>query len=99
MSSPSQSPQAGALLIDVRSQGEYQAARLQGAICLPLPELLARIASVAPDKQCPILLYCASGARSEMARQMLMAEGYTQVVNGGGAGQVAMQYGLGVERG
>lgn len=87
------------LLIDVRSTGEFAAAHVKGSICLPLPELAARIAQLAPDKDQPLLLFCASGARSQMALQQLQALGYHQVENGGGAGQVAMRLGLPIERG
>lgn len=87
------------LLIDVRSQGEYAAAHLQGSICLPLSDIAARIEQVVPDKQQPILLFCASGARSDMALRLLQGLGYSQVENGGGAGQVAMRLGCPVVRG
>lgn len=90
---------SGTVLIDVRSHGEYAAAHLQGALCLPLDELTTRVGSVVPDLHQAVLLYCASGMRSEMARQQMLRMGYTQVVNGGGAGQVALSLGLPVVRG
>lgn len=87
------------LLIDVRSAGEFAAGHVKGSICLPLPELAARIAQIAPDKAQPLLLFCASGMRSQMALQQLQGLGYQQLENGGGAGQVAMRLGLPIERG
>jgi len=87
------------LLIDVRSQGEYAAAHLEGSICLPLSDIATLIGQVAPDKQQPLLLFCASGVRSDMAMRLLQSMGYSQVENGGGAGQVAMRLGCAVVRG
>lgn len=86
------------LMIDVRSEGEYAAGHMQGSICLPLSDIAARIAQVAPDKQQPIVLCCASGARSEMALRLLQGLGYSQVVNGGGAGQLALRLGRQIQR-
>jgi phage shock protein E len=53
---------------------------------------------VAPDKHASIMLCCASGARSGMACGFLQQQGYTQVVNGGGAGAVALQLNRPIDR-
>lgn len=90
---------AAPLLIDVRSEGEYAAAHLERSICLPLADIGARIEQLVPDKQQPLLLFCASGVRSDMAMRLLQSMGYHQVENGGGAGQVAMRLGCAVVRG
>lgn len=87
------------ILIDVRSQGEFAAGHLQGSLCLPLSDITARIEQVVPDKHQPIILCCASGARSEMAMRLLHGMGYSQVLNGGGAGQLAMRLGRSIQRG
>jgi hypothetical protein len=55
---------ANAILIDVRSSGEYQAGYIYGAVSLPLGEVVDRIHSVVPDKDTPVIVYCQSGARS-----------------------------------
>ncbi len=88
-----------ALLIDVRSRGEFAGGHIAGSLNLPLDELPSRIASVAPDKAAPLLLFCASGIRSARAAAFLAAQGYTQVHNGGGVGAVAMKLGRPVQRG
>lgn len=72
------------LVIDVRSEREFAARALQGAINVPLPALVARIGEIAPQRDTEIALYCASGGRSEMACAMLHALGYVRVVNAGG---------------
>jgi len=78
------------LLIDVRSPGEYAGGYLDGAVNLPLDQLQAGIARVAPDLGQPIVLYCASGGRSGMGCMLLQQMGYRQVSNGGGIGMLAM---------
>jgi phage shock protein E len=70
---------AGAKILDVRSPGEFQADHLEKAINLPVDQVAARIAEVAPDKAAPLLVYCQSGRRSARAKQILQNLGYTQV--------------------
>lgn len=96
---PAATPPEGAVLIDVRTRGEFAGGHIAGSLNLPLDELPARIASVAPDKDAPLLLFCASGARSGRAAAFLAGQGYTQVHNGGGVGTVAVQLGLTIQRG
>ena len=72
------------LVIDVRSEREFQATALQGAINLPLSQLEHRIREVVADEATPIALYCASGARSGIACMMLKQMGYADVRNAGG---------------
>lgn len=75
---------APVLVIDVRSEREFQTAALQGAINLPLPQLERRIRELVDDPATPIALYCASGARSGIACRTLKQMGYAQVSNAGG---------------
>lgn len=73
----------GALLLDVRTEGEYAEGHIPGAKNLPL-QSLEGIASVAPAKDTPLFLYCRSGARSGQATSLLQRMGYTRVTNIGG---------------
>lgn len=73
----------GGRVIDVRTTAEYEAGHLPQAVNVPLGELSERIAAVAPDKNQPLLLHCASGARSASAAKILMGLGYTRAVNVG----------------
>ncbi len=75
--------QEQALWIDVRTQAEYDAGHLPNAILIPYNEIAARIESVAKDKKATINLYCRSGSRAGVAKQMLEELGYTHVVNRG----------------
>lgn len=74
--------QQGAALVDVRSAAEFAQASAPGTINIPLQELGARLAEI--PKDVPVVVGCASGTRSGMARMMLRKNGYTQVHNIGG---------------
>lgn len=71
-----------ALFIDVRSRQEQAQGTVAGALCIPLAELTHSIIDVAPDKDQPIVVYCASGIRSLSAKNSLHKMGYTKVANG-----------------
>jgi len=79
----------GALVIDVRSEGEFQERHLPGAINIPLGSLGDEIARRAPDKEQAILLHCLSGTRSGMAKARLKQMGYRKVFNLGSYGRAA----------
>jgi phage shock protein E len=86
------------LLIDVRSEGEFAGGHLEGAVNLPLDRLAAAIPAVAPDPARPLVLYCASGARSGYGCALLLAMGYREVSNGGAIGSLALRSGRAVRR-
>ncbi len=77
----------GALIIDVRSPGEFNSGHLPAAINLPLDEIETALPGRVTDKHQVLLLHCASGMRSGVARQKLQAAGYTRVFNLGGYGR------------
>ncbi|MDR0220318.1 MAG: rhodanese-like domain-containing protein [Lachnospiraceae bacterium] len=72
------------LVLDVRSQEEYDSGFIARAICLPAPDVAANIASLAPGLDTEILVYCQTGVRSEAAARELQGLGYTQVYDLGG---------------
>ena len=72
---------AGHRVIDVREQNEWDAGHVAGATLVPLGELPQRIGEVAPDRDAPLLLHCAVGARSGRAATWLAQQGYTSVVS------------------
>jgi phage shock protein E len=74
---------AGARIVDVRSPAEFQDGAYRGAINIPLSVLPARMNELEP-KEKPIVLYCASGARSGQAMRVLKQAGFKDVVNAGG---------------
>lgn len=77
-------PQQQPLVIDVRSQEEWDAGHLEIAVLIPHTEIGQGIARVAPDKSQPIFLHCRSGVRAGKAEAVLREMGYTNVENVGG---------------
>jgi rhodanese-related sulfurtransferase len=65
---------AGAQLVDVRADHEWEAGHLPGAIHIALPELAQRAAEI--DKDRPVIFYCRGGSRSDMAAMALAEAGY-----------------------
>jgi rhodanese-related sulfurtransferase len=65
---------AGAQLVDVRTEHEWEAGRIVGATHLPLDELNERADEL--DRDRPVVLYCRGGTRSTMATEALAAAGY-----------------------
>jgi rhodanese-related sulfurtransferase len=68
---------AGAQLVDVRADHEWEAGHLPGAVHIALPELPARVAEI--DKGRPVVIYCRGGNRSSMAATALGEAGYDAV--------------------
>ena len=74
---------AGALVVDVRTREEFAEEAFPGAVNIPLDEFAARVGELGA-KDRPVILYCASGARSAAALRFLKKEGFTDAVNAGG---------------
>lgn len=70
----------GAALVDVRSAAEFSSGHLPGAINVPVNELGGQLKKLG-KKDGTIVLYCASGTRSMMARSTLKGLGFTKVFN------------------
>ncbi len=74
----------GALVIDVRSAGEYVAQHLPVAVNLPLSEIQTNWQRRIKDKNQVLLLHCQSGVRSAAAKKKLIALGCPNAYNMGG---------------
>jgi sulfur-carrier protein adenylyltransferase/sulfurtransferase len=72
---------AGATIVDVREQVEWDAGHIPGAVLVPLGVLGADIEAAIPDKDTEIVVQCRSGARSARGTDLLQQLGYTNVVN------------------
>lgn len=72
----------GAIILDVRSKGEYTGGHIKGSINISVETLSANLSKL-KDKQKPIITCCASGMRSASAKSILKSSGYTEVHNGG----------------
>jgi len=68
----------GALLLDVRSTGEFAGGHLPNAKNVPVQELERRCDDVC-HKQRPIVVYCQSGMRSATAARILRSHGFSDV--------------------
>ena len=74
----------GYVILDVRTQSEYDEKHIPGAILIPNTEIEGRAEAELPDKDQLILVYCRSGNRSKQAAQILVELGYTNIVEFGG---------------
>lgn len=68
-----------AVLIDVRSLGEFAACRAVGAECIPLPDLERRAGEIPNDKV--VLVICQHGSRSRIGAERLRALGVTEIAD------------------
>ena len=74
----------GYIILDVRTQAEFDEGHIPGAILIPNTEIEARAEENLPDKDQLILVYCRSGRRSKLAAEILAGLGYTNVREFGG---------------
>ena len=72
------------VILDVRTQEEYDAGHIAGAILIPNETIADKQPALLPDLDAEILVYCRSGNRSAQAAKKLIAIGYTNVVDFGG---------------
>ncbi len=72
----------GAIILDVRTRGEYSSGHAKGSINVPLDQLSGHLKKL-KDKEHPIITCCASGMRSASARSFLKGQGYKNVHNTG----------------
>lgn len=74
----------GYIILDVRTQEEYDQGHIPGASLIPNTEITAQAEKVLTDKDQLILVYCRSGRRSKLAAATLAQLGYTNVKEFGG---------------
>lgn len=72
---------AGAQLVDVRSPGEFAGGHAPGTVNIPLHEIDQRANEL--DRSRWVVVCCASGTRSAMARRRLRKLGFERVLNAG----------------
>ena len=76
--------QGNVLILDVRTESEYNSGHIENAINLPLDQLEDIYLEVIEDKETVLLVYCRSGNRSQTASNKLYKLGYKHVYNFGG---------------
>jgi rhodanese-related sulfurtransferase len=69
------------VVLDVRNQSEYDTGHLNNSILIPVIELQARIAEIAPYKDSEVIVICQTGGRSAMASGILDSNNFTMVYN------------------
>ena len=72
----------GAIIVDVRSKGEFAGGHIRGSINISLDKIGSNIPQL-KKKNKPIITCCASGMRSASAKSILKSNGFTEVYNGG----------------
>ncbi len=72
------------ILLDVRTQEEYDEGHIEGALLIPDYEISDKAGELLTDKEATILIYCRSGRRSALAAQTLSDLGYSTVYDFGG---------------
>ena len=74
-------PRGGFVLIDVRTQKEYNSGYIPGAVNIPDTELLQRISELNVSKSDMIVVYCEAGVRSKKGAGELLNAGYINVID------------------
>ena len=80
------------LVIDVRTPGEFRSGAFPNALNIPLDDIMSGKADLGTNPNREIIVYCATGARSAYAQQVLMSHGFTNVKNGGGISAMMARY-------
>lgn len=76
--------ETGFIVLDVRTQEEYDEAHIPGAVNIANETIGTDVILELPDKDQVLLVYCRSGRRSKEASEKLAALGYTHVLEFGG---------------
>mgnify|MGYP006344146263 CR=1 FL=1 len=74
----------GYVILDVRTQEEYDQGHIPNAILIPDTEIKNKAEEVLTDKNQLLLVYCRSGRRSKLASEILVELGYTNIKEFGG---------------
>ncbi len=87
------------IIVDVRTQEEYDSGHIPGAICIPNESIGCDSPEELPDYDQIILVYCRTGRRSKEASQKLASMGYTNIYEFGGindwTGEIVTEDGTG----
>ena len=87
------------LFIDVRTPAEYADGHIAGTINIPHEQVTDIAEAIGDDKNRHVVLYCRSGGRVGMTIPYLMQLGYTNIENGGGLTDIALELGVDIVRG
>ncbi|MBP3360188.1 MAG: rhodanese-like domain-containing protein [Clostridia bacterium] len=76
--------ESGYIILDVRTEEEFEEGHIPGAILIPDYEIKTRAEEILTDKNQQLLVYCRSGRRSKLASEALLDLGYTNIKEFGG---------------
>ncbi len=85
------------LLLDVRTQAEYDSSHLSNSTLIPVQELASRLNEISEWKEKPVFVYCRSGNRSLTASNILKEAGFLSIYNLNGGINSWVQNGFAVE--
>ena len=80
------------LVIDVRTPGEFRSGAFPDAINIPLDQMMSGQIDLGVENDQEIIVYCATGARSAYAMQVLRRQGFSNVTDGGGISSMMARY-------
>ena len=69
------------VVIDVRTDQEWDKGHLEGAVLIPYDQIGEKIGSVVKDKSQKIYVYCRTGRRAKIAKEALEKLGYKDIIN------------------
>ena len=69
------------LFLDCRETHEYQTARIEGTLLIPMSELVDRVEELTPHKESDIVVHCHHGGRSLRVTNWLRQQGFAGAVN------------------
>lgn len=78
-------------IIDVREPSEYADSHVEGAVNIPLGDIMKRLDEIPKEED--VVVYCRSGGRAGVAVQGLGSMGYTNIINGINQAEVEAKYG------
>ena len=67
------------ILLDVRTEEEFEEGHIPNAVNIPHKELEARLAELTGAKNTQVVIYCRSGRRAEVAREVLVKNGFNEL--------------------
>jgi rhodanese-related sulfurtransferase len=69
------------LLLDCREREEFETARIEGSLLIPMNEIPERIKELEPHRERAIVVHCHHGGRSMQVTQWLRQQGFSQTQN------------------
>ncbi|TWX67771.1 rhodanese-like domain-containing protein [Colwellia demingiae] len=67
------------VVLDVRTVEEFEEGHIPNAVNIPHKELEARLAELTGAKNTQVVIYCRSGRRAEVAREVLVKNGFNEL--------------------